>query len=59
MSASERPPIRKSQQSLEAAQRSQANWHIIVRAVKEVDVIADFGSNSDRAGQCFETSARR
>jgi hypothetical protein len=45
-------------QSLEAELRSQADSHIIVRAVNEVDVIADFGSNSDRAGQCFETSAR-
>jgi len=43
-------------QSLEAELRSQADSHIIVRAVNEVDVIADFGSNSDRAGQCFETS---
>ena len=58
MAAWEKAACKGTNARLEAKLWSQANSQIIVRAVQEVDVIADFGSNPDRAGKSFEASAR-
>jgi hypothetical protein len=38
--------------------RPQADSQIVVRAIQKANVVADFGSNSDRTGERLETSAR-
>ncbi len=54
----ERPPDGQNhRQPLEAELRPKADSQIVVRAIQKVNVVADFGSNSDRSGERLETSA--
>src|ERR1700722_19370361 len=42
---------------LEAELWAEGDPQIVVSAVVEVDVVADFGANADRSGESFESSA--
>ena len=58
MTASNAARWAKSYATLETELRPKADSQIVMRAIQKVNVVADFGSNSDRTGERLETSAR-
>src|SRR5579871_3542620 len=53
-----RPPVREIKPDLETELRAEADSQIVVHAVVEENVVADFGAKSDWSDETFDASAR-